>query len=84
MDRLLGLFAVVAAVVVVTVLLLHVHMMHLLPPVDLIEDQYVGIRLADGANDPGRDGVHVALVLGRRKGLDIPLEAAQDGRRRCR
>jgi len=74
LDRLLGLF--------VTVVVFHVQVLcHLqLPPVDLVEDQHIGIRLADGANDPGRDGVHVALVLGGRKGLDVPLEAAQDGR----
>jgi len=34
------------------------------PPVYLIEDENVGIGLTDGTDDPCRDGVQVAFVLG--------------------
>jgi len=45
----------------------HVHVsveLFHVPPVDLVEDQDVGVRLANGANHSGRDGLQVAFVPG--------------------
>lgn len=63
---------VILIVVVIVVVMIEKVIVHF-PPMDFVQDENVRIGFRDGTNDSSRDCMHISFVLGRQKGLNVPL-----------